>query len=207
MKSLFRGLIVVCLSVILVVSLAYAQDSTPTDSDSATVNVNTTVPITATMDIVVNGKIVQVSMPANLSIDSLISITQESLANAKPLDNKVGSLTWEILEIKDYGKDIKLENHDPIQSVTGKFIGVSVDVTNLDNADVDMGYSSAVEIKGIDARGHLYKPSDENAYFSKCATINPGITDTCGYLFEVPDSVNIVGLDIVAKDHGKIVAK
>lgn len=208
MRSLLRSVLVVGFSVILLVSLAYAQNSSQADDGgSASVSVNTTVPITATMDIVVNGKIVQVNLPANININSMISIPNTSLTKAQPLGNKVGSFTWNIIKFKDLGNEVKLQNHDPLKSTFGNFVAIAVDVTNLDTEDVDMQGFEQPELKGVDAKGNLYKPTKVDGYITDCSVINPGVTNNCVYVFEVPTNTKIVGLDIVAKDHGKVVTK
>jgi hypothetical protein len=86
MKKIVILLFISFVALAFVASIASAQDGTAEDpGNGMTVTIKNSMPISATLDVIVDGKLVRVTVPVQLSINTQTTIDSENFANA-PID-------------------------------------------------------------------------------------------------------------------------
>jgi hypothetical protein len=168
------------------------------DSDQGTMTVQKTVPVSVSVELNLNGQVYEVSLPATLNVDAQ-SILMNAVANEV---ERVGVLSWVVREIAESTEEFSVNDFMSIEvsSPDNKLVIVTSDVTNLDSEPQDPSYSSAAEIQGFDELGNLYEPDSTRA----CEELDPGETAPCTVVFDVPQDVTIVGLDLKVQDHKRL---
>jgi hypothetical protein len=204
MYRLLRVVLTVVLATLIISALASAQDGASTGEIS--ISIVTSTPVTATLQLTIDGQVVDVIVPGLLTIDAQAAVDEEALANGKVMPGiRVGGLTWEIDSVESVGEEIEAKFGDPLISETGEFVVVTAKVTNVGKAEYAMAWST--EVRAIDSEGFLYEKHDRSySFVDSCDSVNPGLSVRCPYLFEVPAGTEVVGLDVEAKDFGTVLA-
>lgn len=180
----FSGLLfALMLSLFSFSSSLQAQDSVPAGSK---LTVDQTIPISATVEVNINGKLYKIDLPAtvHISVQSLIA----AVAEQKDI---VGDVSIVITDISDqkgkytYNDYHKAEVSNP---ESNKLEIVSIDVKNISKDPVDLRYGT---ITGFDSAGKTYESS--NVF---CDSVNPGETKSCAVVFDVVKDVNIAGISV-----------
>jgi hypothetical protein len=177
---------------------AQTGEGSSLDGNSASLSIVETLPVTASVDININGQIYKVAIPATVIIDAQKSLA-EALLTAQEV-NRIGDLQWNITDIVEYDGEFEFA---PFQSVAplspdSKIVVVESLVTNLDSEPFDTIWGTENRF-AYDELGNLYEHTD-----MACDNVNPGNTQPCLLAFDVPKDVTILGLDIAVRDHGRI---
>ena len=197
MRRLFSTLVGVLLAVGLVF-VVFGQEGTPGAATDArpggVLTVQQTFPVSASVTVDVNGEVYVLTVPVMITVD-----TQALLADAVVTStsmSRVGDLNWEIVGIDEYAEEYvysKYQSYSP-SSADNKLIVVSSKITNLDDAPFEI-WPGIDEVKGFDAAGKRYDYEER-----LCDDVNPGATEPCTYVFDVPKAVTLVGLDLAVVD-------
>jgi hypothetical protein len=186
-------------SLVAVVSV-YAQtgESTPLDENSASLSIVETIPVTASVDVSLNGQIYTLAIPVTVNIDAQKDLA-EALLTAQEVD-RVGVVLWRITEITEYEEEFDLSEYSELQpsSPDNKLVVIDSEVTNMDTEPYSY-YASGGERFAYDELGNLYDPTDQS-----CDDINPGSTQSCLFVFDVPKTATILGLDLRVIDHKRV---
>lgn len=192
-------LIVIALSTLLLAVSVHAQTgSTPLDENSATLSLVETIPVTANVEVNLNGQVYKLAIPVTIDID-----TQKDLADAlliaKQVDS-VGDLQWKIVEIEEYTDEFELTRYNVVEpsSRDNKLVVFESQLTNL-GAEPFEYYRGVSDLYAYDELGNLFDSSERS-----CDDINPGATLTCTVVFDVPENTNLLGLDLKVTDHKRI---
>ena len=192
-------LILIALSTLLLAASVYAQTgSTPLDENSATLSLVETIPVTANVEVNLNGQVYKLAIPVTIDID-----TQKDLADAlliaKQVDS-VGDLQWKIMEIEEYTDEFELTRYNTVEpsSRDNKLVVFESQLTNL-GAEPFEYYRGVSDLYAYDELGNLFDSSERS-----CDDINPGATLTCTVVFDVPENTTLLGLDLKVTDHKRI---
>ncbi len=192
--SLFLALLFVAVGV-------YAQgDDTETldENNSASLSIVETVPVTASLEVNLNGQIYILAIPATLNIDAQKDLA-EALLIAQEVDT-VGDVQWQITDIVEYEEEFGLTDFTTLEpsSPDNKLVVVESEVTNLDTEPF-VYYLTVNDLLAYDDLGNLFDPIDYS-----CDDINPGDMRTCRIVFDVPKTTTILGLDLKVIEHKQI---
>ena len=210
MKRMFTVVILVIAAVLLLSSLASAQEEeaalTAGTLTGGDISVTAATPLTATLQLQINGEIVNIIVPGLLTIDAEATIDAGALAAASVMPGRrIGGLTWEIESIEPIGDTVERQYGDPLVSETGEFVVVTARATNIGQTEFSFSWDS--DVQAIDEDSLIYERHDySSSYVESCDSINPGLTVRCQYLFEVPSGAEIVGMNVSAKETGTIFA-
>lgn len=190
---------IVILSLLAVAGVfAQSGDATALDENSASLSIVEAVPVVASIEVTLNGEIYTIAIPATVNIDVQKSLS-EALLTTQAVD-RVGDLRWKITAIEEYGEEFDLNRYSTLEpsSSDNKLVVIRTDLTNLDTEPFTY-YANTSDRYAYDSLGNLYATSDED-----CDEINPGDTADCTFVFDVPKSVNILGMDVRVEDHKRI---
>lgn len=210
MNRMIKVAALVIVALLLMSSFASAQEDEGAGAEGLTegsnISVTASTPVTATLQLQIDGKVVNVVVPGLLKIDAQAALDSDAVAAGVVMPGKrIGGLTWEIESILNAGNEIEAKYSDPLQSETGEFVIVTAKATNIGQSEYDMTWNT--EVNAIDKDGIAYKKHDRGfGYVESCSSVNPGLTVRCQYLFEVPTGTEIVGLDVSAKEFGTVYA-
>jgi hypothetical protein len=184
---------------LLAVAGASAQTSENTSNENnASFSITQTVPVTASVEVNINGQIHVLAIPVMVSIDA-----QQSLADAlltAPTVDVVGDVQWVITSITEYEEEFDLSQFSTLQpaSPDNKLVVIESDLTNLGAEPFTYWIGSSDQF-AYDDLGNLFEATDQ-----ACEDINPGDTQNCTFVFDVPDSTNILGMDVKVLEHKRI---
>lgn len=214
MNRLIKVAAFAIVALLLMFSFASAQEDEGTAdaegfaglSEGSNISVAASTPVTATLQLQIDGRVVNVVVPGLLTIDAQAALDADALAAGTVMPGKrIGGLTWEIESILNAGSEIEAKYGDPLQSETGEFVIVTAKATNIGQVQYDMTWN--VDVNAIDKDGITYEKHDRGfGVVQSCDSVNPGLTVRCQYLFEVPTGTEIVGLDVGAKEYGTVYA-
>lgn len=204
-KLLILTLAALALFIGTVVTHGQDTESAPVESEvvtldstdgTATLTLKQQLPLFATVELNINGQIYQLKVPVTLDIDASSILDNVSLKASEA--SRVGNLDWQITEIREYTDEYShgFRTFEP-SSPARKLIVVESNVTNLSDAPFEI--YTMDEMLGIDEAGNRYEYEDR-----VCDTINPGATNSCILIFDVPHSVTLTGLDLTAP-HSKTI--
>ncbi len=193
------ALSILLLSMVAVVSV-YAQtgESTTLDESSASLSIVETIPVTASVEVNINGQIYQLAIPVMVDIDAQKDLA-DALLMAQTIDT-VGDVQWKITDIAEYEEEFDLSRFSTVEpsSPHNKLVVVVSQLTNLDSEPFSY-YPGIYERFAYDDLGNLYESTEQD-----CDDINPGNTESCTYVFDVPKTTNILGLDVKVLEHKRI---
>jgi len=201
-------LLATILSIIAMAAIASAQDNAEPSSSALPngmdVTINSLTPLTTTLQLAVDGEVIELVLPGTLTINAQATIDDAALEAAKPLSGKrVGGILWEIEDIQTIGEKLERKFSDPIVSETGEFVVMSLKVRNLGASEYSMIWNT--EVQALDDDGIQYETySGAFGAIDTCDDINPGLAVRCEYLFEVPLGTKLVGLNVEAKEYGTV---
>ena len=211
MNRLIKVAALAIVALLLMFSFASAQEDEGTAgaeglTEGSNISVTASTPVTATLQLQIDGQVVNVVVPGLLKIDAQAALDADAIAAGAVMPGRrIGGLTWEIESILSAGNEIEAKYSDPLQSETGEFVIVTVKATNIGQSEYDMTWNT--ELNAIDKDGIAYEKHDRSSiYVESCDSVNPGLTVRCQYLFEVPMGTEIVGLDVSAKEFGTVYA-
>lgn len=200
MKRIPLAILSVVLVSLVAVAGVYAQtgESTALDEDGASLSIVETVPVTASVDVNINGQIYKLAIPVTVNIDAQQDLS-DALLSAQAVD-RVGIVLWKITAITEHDDKFDLSAFQEIEpsSPDNKLVVVESDVTNMDTEPYSY-YASGGERLAYDEAGNLYDATDQS-----CDDINPGSKQSCIFVFDVPKTANILGLDLKVIDHKRI---
>lgn len=211
MNRLIKVAALVIVVLLLMSSFASAQEDEGTAGatglvEGSNISATASTPVTATLQLQIDGQVVNVVVPGLLKIDAQAALDADAVAAGVVMPGKrIGGLTWEIESILNAGNQIEAKYSDPLQSETGEFVIVTAKATNIGQAEYYMTWNT--EVKAIDKDGITYEKHDSSyGYVEACDSVNPGLTVRCQYLFEVPTGTEVVGMDVSAKEYGTVYA-
>lgn len=196
---MYALLFVIVISVSTASAIALAQDGeTAVNEQSGTVSIVQTVPVSASVEVNINGQIYTVAIPVMVNID-----TQQDLSQALLTTQAVhiaGDVQWIITAITEYQEEYELNDYRVLapSSPNNKLVIIESELTNLDSAPFSYNQKTSDQF-AYDELGNLYQPLDR-----ACEDINPGSTGTCSLVYDVPLTTTIQGIDIEVIDHKRI---
>lgn len=209
MSRVIKVLALVLAAMLLLSSFASAQEDESAAGAVGSVtggdiSVVAATPVTATLQLQIDGEVVNIVVPGLLSINAQATIDAEAIAAGKVMPGKrIGGLTWEVESILNVGDEIEARFGDPLVSETGEFVIITAKATNIGQSEYSMTWNT--EIQAVDTDSIVYEKHDRSyGYVEGCDSVNPGLTVRCQYLFEVPPGTEIVGMNITAKETGTI---
>ena len=187
----------VCLVAVANVS-AQTDQTSSLDENSASISIVESLPVTASIDVNINGEIYKIAIPATVIIDAKKSLA-EALLHVQNAD-QVGDLSWKITGITEYEDAFDLSQFTTVEptSPDNKLVVVTSELTNL-GAEPFTFYIGVSDLYAYDNVGNLFDPSDY-----ECDDINPGASLGCTIVFDVPKTVLILGLDMKVQDHKRL---
>lgn len=189
---------ILLLSLIAVVGASAQTSETALDESSASLSIVETIPVTANVEVNINGEIYMLAIPVMVNIDAQQDLADALLA-AQAID-VVGDLQWKITAISEYEEEFELSQFSIVQpsSPDNKLVVIESDLTNLDDEPFTY-YAILSDGFAYDELGNLFAPTDQ-----ACNEINPGVTQSCVLVFDVPKTSNILGMDVKVTDHKRI---
>jgi len=189
---------IVLLSLVAFVSV-FAQTSatTPIDDNSASFSLVQTLPVTASVEVNINGQVYLLDIPVTVNIDAKKNLA-DALLTAPAVD-RVGDVIWRITAIDEYEDEFDMSEYSELQpsSPDNKLVVIDSEITNLDSEP--FSYYVGGERSAYDELGNLYDSTDQT-----CPDLNPGDTQSCIFVFDVPKTATLVGLDVKVIDHKRI---
>ena len=156
------------------------------------VSIVDTINSTASVSVEVNGQQYLMSVPVTIDIDSTLPLTSSLTTIASGtrvgswgIDLKGSSESAERTEVVVPGLfgDTE-ESYEPVDG--NKIVLVEFDATNV---GAEMDSLSQFQVSGVDAAGRVFDAQDLH-----CPSLNPGESGGCLMVFDVQQSVDIVGL-------------
>jgi len=201
MRRLFSMLIGVTLAIglVVVVSGHEGKPNTPAgEVPAGSVTVRQTFPVSASVTVDVNGEVYLLTVPAMISVDTQVLLANAVVSSSN--SSRVGVLDWVILGIDEYTNEYVYSKYQSYssESVDNKLIVVSSKITNLDIKPFE-NWRGIDSVEGFDAAGSRYEYSEK-----LCDDVNPGATEACTFVFDVPKTVAIIGLDLAVIDRKSI---
>lgn len=198
MRKLTNTLITTALLLILGATIALGQDTDPPTAPVINdLTLQQTIPLSATINIEINGERYQIAVPATINLDAQAALLDAYLKTTT--QSQVGVLDWQITDITEYTEEYAYSDfriYEPSRP-GNKLIVITSDTTNLDQEPFErFAYG---DLQAIDAEGKRY----ENEH-QLCDAVNPRTTETCILIFDVPTDVTLVGLDLKVTDHKQI---
>lgn len=207
MKSEFRMpsrkkryiVLMILASMVLFALPASAQDDkTPVTVDlggaTGSVSLQHELQTTAQVELVVGDQLYHLTVPVKVQLDTSTVLSDATLAG--PVSQQVGVLLIEPTEIEriegDYEKEYRTISPGPENVV----VVYRADVTNLMDEVLETGYESKLDAFAIDEVGNRYEDEEKI-----CSDINPGEKVSCEFIFDVPATANLVGLDVETMAH------
>lgn len=177
---------------------AQSGESTSLDENSASLSIVETVPVTASVEVNINGQSYMLAIPVTVNIDAQKDLA-DALLTSQAVD-RVGDVRWIITGISEYEEEFDLNDFSTLEpsSADNKLVVIESDITNFD-AEPFLYYANTSDRLAYDDLGNLYSASDE-----QCDEINPGDTQSCTFVFDVPLSTNIQGMDVKVIQHKRI---
>jgi hypothetical protein len=209
MNHMFRVVVVGFAAVLLMFSFASAQEDSPADGASTAItggdiSVRAATPLTATLQLNLNGEVVNIVVPGLLTIDAQATIDADAIAAGTVMPgNRVGGLMWEVESILNVGTEIEAKYGEPLISETGEFVIITAKAKNIGETEYSLLWGT--EAQAIDTDSIVYEVhASSYAHVEACDSVNPGLTVRCQYLFEVPPGTELVGMNVTAKETGTI---
>lgn len=177
---------------------AQTSQTTPLDENSASLSIVETLPVTASVEVNLNGQIYKLAIPVTVNIDAQKDLS-DALLTAQTID-RVGDLQWQIGAITEYEEAFDLSQFSTVEpsSPDNKLVVIASNVTNM-GAEPFTYYLAVSDLFAYDDLGNLYGSSDQ-----ECDDINPGASLGCTIVFDVPKTATILGLDMKVTDHKRI---
>lgn len=186
-------------SLVAVASIsAQSGESTALDESGASLSIVETIPVTASVEVNINGEIYMLAIPVTVNIDAQKDLA-DALLTAQAID-RVGDVVWRITAITEYEEEYDLSEYSELQpsSPDNKLVVIDSEITNLDSEPFSY-FPGIYERFAYDELGNLFESTD-----IACNDINPGDTQSCIFVFDVPRTVTILGLDVKVLDHKRI---
>jgi outer membrane lipoprotein-sorting protein len=199
MKRLPLIVLTLVLLSLLAVAGVFAQGSeTVLDESNASLSIVQTVPVTASVEVNINGQIHLLAVPVLLNIDAQQNLA-DALLTAQTID-VVGDVQWVITGITEYDEEYDLSQFSTLEpsSPDNKLVVFESNLTNL-GSEPFVYWTDSTDRYAYDDLGNLYESIDES-----CDDINPGSTQLCTFVFDVSDSATLLGLDVKVYDHKRV---
>lgn len=107
-------------------------------------------------------------------------------------------VTLKVTRAEDAGQTFSTNERETPVTTSGKFVWLTVEVTNTGKEPIALHAPNLTDSAGREFTTHedsvWYMPHDELCAFD---TLNPGLTKTCSYLFELP--ADVTGIAAVLK--------
>jgi hypothetical protein len=157
----------------------------------------------ASVMVEVDGMQYLMKVPVTIDIDAMVPVTS-SIMTAKT-SASIGPFALDIVAMTESVDEIEVmvpgysgeteEEYEP--SVEGnKVVVIEFTTTNIGDEEETL-YSSYIQ--GIDDIGRLFEETD-----LECESVNPGETGRCVIVFDIDQSLDIVGLDLELTAHRRI---
>lgn len=200
----YRRLSVIVLSMLFVSFVAVASisaqsgESTALDENSASLSIVETIPVTASVEVNINGQIYKLAIPVTVNIDTQKDLA-DALLTAQAVD-VVGDLQWIITNIAEYEEEYEFNDFNTFTPSTpeNKLVVIDSELTNLDSDPFNY-YLDTGDLLAYDEQGNLYE-----SFEGLCSDINPGNTQSCTLVFDVPMAATIQGMDVEVLEHKRI---
>lgn len=209
MHRMFKIVLIGFAAVLLTASFAFAQEDNPAAGASAAItggdiSVKASTPLTATLQLNLNGEVVDIVVPGLLTIDAQATIDADAIAAGTVMPGKrIGGLMWEVESILNIGTEIEAKYSDPLISETGELVIITAKATNIGDTEYSLLWDT--EVQAIDADSIVYEVHESSrSYVEDCDEMNPGLTVRCQFLFEVPPGTELIGMNVSAKETGTI---
>ena len=149
---------------------------------------------TAQVELVVGDQIYHLTVPVTVQLDASAVLTDATLT--APVSQQVGVLLVEPTEMEEIEGDYEKEYRTVSPGPENVIVVYRANVTNLMDEVLETGYESNLDAFAIDEAGNRYE--DE---VKICGDINPGEKVNCEFIFDVPATANLVGLDVRTMAH------
>lgn len=160
------------------------------DSAEGTLGINHEMTVMAEAELNIGGQIYKISVPATVVIN-----TEQLLAEADAITNiesHVGPFSWVVTEVIE-GDEFEEGYLDVDASGdANKLVVVRFDITNMANETMSI-WEADVAVFGVDDLGKVYESTKND-----CDDIDPGDTQSCLWIFDVPADVNMVDTKVEA---------
>ncbi len=196
-----KKLIVIVLVMLLIPAVAVAQsdivDLVMSD-DQTQIGIVDSFESMARVVVDLNGKQYMLDVPVTISVDAMAPLSDSKIVVDSA--TRVGYFAIDILDSYDEFDEYDIDDYREVEpsSDDNKLIVITARMTNLDTEPQDYRWGSVT--LGLDNLGQEFEPETV-----ECEELNPGESDTCVIVFDVENDVSIIGLDISAKDHKRIV--
>lgn len=179
-------------------AISIALSASAQDAPGTQVTVQSTTPVTASVQINIDGNTYFLEIPATVIVDAVISNVEDEARLISQAQRRVGVLDWQIQGIDEYEQEYVhgAYRSSEVSSPDHKLIVVTSSVVNLDTEPFEFWNFSAL---GFDETGNTYEYEDRY-----CDDVNPGAREGCTIVFDVPKNVEIVGLDLSVMDHQRL---
>lgn len=173
---------------------ASAQDSKEPvtvnfDGATGSIGIQRELQTTAKVELVVGDQIYHLNVPVTVQIDASAVLTDANLA--APVAQQVGVVLVEPVEIERVEGDYEKEYRTVSPGAGNVVVVYRANLTNLDSAVLEAGYTSNLSVMAIDDAGNVYEVEQ-----SLCDSINPGEKVSCEFIFNVPTAANLVDLEV-----------
>ena len=198
MKKLSLMICVTLLALLATVSVFAQTGTTPRPIDnSASFAIVESIPVTASVQVNINGEIYHLAIPVTVNIDA-----EKDLADAlltAPATNVIGNVVWEIMAITEHTGEYALSQFSTVRPSTGnKIVAIESSITNLASTPFTYAWETR-DRYAYDSLGNLYETTDY-----RCDDLNPGSTGTCLLIFDVPQTATLLGLEMSIYHHKRI---
>ncbi len=205
-----RTAILIVLTVLLLIPVIALAQGSASDvvelvfgDNGAQVGITDTIESVAAVTIEVDGQRYLIKVPVTIDIDAVLPLS-DSLVSI-PAGARVGQLGLVITDVEEFAEETDVvfpgywggyeETYEPSDEGY-KLVVVYVEVTN---AGSEQAYLDSYYTVAVDDLGRTFEEIDYG-----CDSIDPGQTGACVFIFDVPDNVELVGLDVQALDRRQI---
>lgn len=166
--------------------------------NDGTLSVSDTLPVMAALEVNLGGQTHLLQVPAVLSIDAQAALADADFLGGR--EQRIGILHWEIESMEEYDSEYAISQFTSVNTSSpgNKLVVVYSRATNLGREPFKF-IGGLREEFAYDEVGNRY-----DSLRRSCEDINPGATQTCRLIFDVPANVQLVGLDLAVVDYRRI---
>jgi hypothetical protein len=143
----------------------------------------------AQIELIAGDQVYHLNIPVTVQIDASAQLSDAKFSG--PVAQQVGILLFEPTEMERVTGKYEKGHRSASPGPNNALVVYRADVTNLTNEALDTGYTSNLGTSAIDEAGSMYEEE-----VRICGEVNPNEKVSCEFIFDVPATANLVGIEI-----------